>query len=99
MSFGKIMNIIVRRDAIMCNFYKVTVRFYGSSDEVIFISSAFYGYSIDKYRINCESRGLKTASYTPEPIYDPELIEAIKINERDYPPQLKQSSMESCDYE
>ena len=81
----------------MEKFYKVKITLYGSPPDVIYTSSRFYAYSIYMYRNDAEVRGLKPASYSPEPLNDPEIIECIKIKEKSYPKQWARENLENYD--
>jgi hypothetical protein len=69
----------------MDRYYKVTVQIYGGPVEIIYTSRRFYSYSIYKFRNEAAYRGIKPASFNPEPLHDLEIIECLKIKERDYP--------------
>jgi hypothetical protein len=81
----------------MEKFYKVNVTLYGSSPDVIYTSRRFYTYSIFKFRSDAEARGLKPATYSPEPLDDPEIIECVKIRERSYPEQWSRENLQNYD--
>lgn len=89
---------LVRRNT-MDRFYKVTVQLYGSPSTVIYTSGRFYSYNIDKFRNEAEAKGLKPASYTPEPLKDPEIMECIKIKEQDYPADFITENLKDYDGE
>jgi hypothetical protein len=81
----------------MDRFYKVAVQIYGGPVEIIYTSSRYYSYSIYKFRNEAEIRGIKPASYTPELLHDPEIIECLKIKELNYPLEWAIENLKNID--
>ena len=77
----------------MDRFYKVTVQLYGSSSIIIYSSGRFYSYVVSKFRAEVEAKGLRPASFSPEPVSDLEIIECIKIKEKGYPVEFSNENL------
>jgi hypothetical protein len=81
------------------NFYKITVQVYGRPLEVIYASSKFYAYRVDLFIKELESKGLKAASFSPELLTDPDIIECMKIKEAAFSEEFAKGNLKSYDSE